>query len=72
MSLNFFVKHSDETSFPEILYILVKSDRKEEILQSGKFNLILEKNLAELYFGVTDLKCLQTSDSWHIKIKAKC
>lgn len=48
MSLKFFVKHSDETSFPEILYILVKSDMKEEILQSGKFNLILEKNLAEL------------------------
>lgn len=73
MSLKFFVKHSDEKSFPEILYIyLVKSDMKEEILESGKFNLILEKNLAELYFGETDLKCLQTSDSWHIKIKAKC
>ena len=45
---------------------------KEEIVQSGKVNLILEKNLAELHFAVTDLKCLQTSDSWHIKIKAKC
>lgn len=48
MSLKFFVKHSDEMSFPEILYMLVKSDMKEEILQSGKFNLILGKNLAEL------------------------
>lgn len=41
----------------------------EEIFQYGKLHLILEKNLADLYFRVTDLECLQTADSWYIKLK---
>lgn len=48
----------------------MKSSSGGGIFWSGKFNLILEKNLADLYFEVTDLKCLQTADSWPIQIKA--
>lgn len=42
----------------------------EEIFWSEKFNLILEKNLADSYFGVTEIEHLQTADSRHIQIKA--
>lgn len=27
------------------------------------------KKSCRLYFGVTDLECLQTADSWYIKLK---
>lgn len=42
---------------------------REEIFCSGRFNLILENNHAVLYFEITDIKCLQTADSWPIQIK---